>query len=133
METGCSGLDFVVVLLQFGGKWLIQHSVWFGLVLWFDNRNGLIWFGTLIAPSSCGARPPCLTSHAHHLRHRQRVAIKVPTTAHNLRISAFRSTFDGVAWFGFHMLWGGLEWFISACLIKIVWCGFSLDFRPLAA
>ena len=42
-----------------------------------------------------------------------------------------RSRWSGV-WFS-HMLWGGLEWFMSLYLIKIVWGRFGLDLGPLAA
>ena len=34
---------------------------------------------------------------------------------------------DGVVWFGFYIVWIGLEWFMLIYLIKIVWCGFGLD------
>ena len=39
---------------------------------------------------------------------------------------------DGVVWFGFYIVWIGLEWFMLIYLIKIVWCGFDLDPKPLA-
>ena len=39
---------------------------------------------------------------------------------------------DSVVWFGFYMVWIGLEWFMLIYLIKIVWCGFGLDPKPLA-
>ena len=39
---------------------------------------------------------------------------------------------DGVVWFGFNMISIGLEWFMLIYLIKLVWCGFGLDPKPLA-
>ena len=39
---------------------------------------------------------------------------------------------DVVVWFSFYMVWIGLEWFMLIYLMKIVWCGFGLDPKPLA-
>ena len=46
--------------------------------------------------------------------------------------SNFLAGSDGVVWFGFYIVWVGLEWFMLVYLIKLVWCSFDLDPKPLA-
>jgi len=47
IETGCSGLDFALVI------WWKMVSLAINPV-WFDSkRNGLLWFESLIPPSDC--------------------------------------------------------------------------------
>ena len=47
-------------------------------------------------------------------------------------MSNFLAGSNSVVWFGFYLVWVGLEWFMLIYLIRIVWCGFGLDPKPLA-
>ena len=47
-------------------------------------------------------------------------------------MSNFLAGSNSVVWFGFYLVWVGLEWFNKIYLIRIVWCGFGLYPKPLA-